>query len=35
MTQFLLRCFVRGYENVQDPAVRERYGTLSGAVGWR
>ncbi len=33
MTQFLLRCFVRGYENVQDPAVRERYGTLSGAVG--
>lgn len=33
MTQFLLRRFVRGYENVQDPEVRERYGTLSGAVG--
>ena len=33
LTQFLLRRFVRGYENVQDPEVRERYGTLSGAVG--
>ena len=33
MTQFLLRRFVRGYENVQDPEVRERYGVLSGAVG--
>lgn len=33
MTRFLLRRFVRGYEDVQDPQVRERYGTLSGAVG--
>ena len=33
MTQFLLRRFIRGYEDVQDPAVRERYGTLSGVVG--
>lgn len=33
MTQLLLRRFVRGYENVEDPAVRERYGVLSGTVG--
>lgn len=33
MTQFLLRRFVSGYENVRDPEVRERYGTLSGTVG--
>lgn len=33
MTRFLLRRFVRGYENTQDPQVREGYGTLSGGVG--
>lgn len=33
MTRFLLSRFVRGYEDVQDPEVRERYGTLSGTVG--
>ncbi len=33
MTSFLLRRFVRDYENTDDPAVRERYGTLSGTVG--
>lgn len=33
MTQILLRRFVCGYENVGDPEVRERYGTLSGAMG--
>lgn len=33
MIEFLLRKFVRDYQNVKDPAVRERYGTLSGAVG--
>lgn len=33
MTQFLLRRFVRDYENTKDPEVRERYGTLSGSVG--
>ncbi len=33
MTTFLLRRFVRDYENTQDPEVRERYGTLSGSVG--
>ncbi|MCI8651084.1 MAG: cation transporter [Oscillospiraceae bacterium] len=33
MTNMLLRRFVRGYENVGDPAVREKYGALSGTVG--
>lgn len=33
MIEFLLRKFVKDYQNVKDPAVRERYGTLSGAVG--
>ena len=33
LTSFLLRRFVRDYENTDDPAVRERYGTLSGTVG--
>lgn len=33
MTDFLVRHLVRDYENVQDPAVRERYGVLSGGVG--
>lgn len=33
MTEILLRRFVRDYENTSDPAVREGYGALSGAVG--
>lgn len=33
MTQFLLRRFVRDWENTGDPAVRERYGALSGLAG--
>ncbi|MCI7473070.1 MAG: cation diffusion facilitator family transporter [Clostridiales bacterium] len=33
MTEFLVRHFVRDYQQVQDPAVRERYGVLSGGVG--
>lgn len=33
MTELLLCRFVRGYENTNDPEVRERYGTLSGMVG--
>ncbi len=33
MSEWLLRRFVRGYEDVKDPAVRERYGALSGTVG--
>ena len=33
MTELLLRRFVRGYEDTNDPEVRERYGTLSGTVG--
>ncbi|MGE4549586.1 MAG: cation diffusion facilitator family transporter [Intestinibacillus sp.] len=33
MTEFLLRRFVKDYENVQNTCVRERYGMLSGGVG--
>ncbi|WP_087065146.1 cation diffusion facilitator family transporter [Intestinibacillus massiliensis] len=33
MTEFLIRHFVRGHDETQNPAVRERYGVLSGAVG--
>ena len=33
MADFLVRHFVRDYQQVQDPAVRERYGVLSGGVG--
>ena len=33
MIEFLVRHFVRDYQQVQDPAVRERYGVLSGGVG--
>ena len=33
MTNFLLRHFVKDYENTKDNAVRERYGYLSSAVG--
>lgn len=33
MSELLLKLFVKNYENVKDPAVRERYGILSGAVG--
>ncbi|MDD5937395.1 MAG: cation diffusion facilitator family transporter [Clostridiales bacterium] len=33
MTEFLLRRFVKDYQDVKDPAVRERYGTLSGMTG--
>ena len=33
MTDQLVRRFVRDCDRVQDPAVRERYGLLSGVVG--
>ncbi len=33
MIQFLSRRFIRGYENVDDPAVRRAYGVLCGCVG--
>lgn len=33
MTNFLLRHFVKDYENTKDNFVRERYGFLSSAVG--
>ena len=33
LTDLLLRRFVRDHENTSDPAVRESYGALSGAVG--
>ncbi|MBE7013142.1 MAG: cation transporter [Ruminococcaceae bacterium] len=33
MTDFLIRCFVKDNENINDPAVRETYGKFSGIVG--
>lgn len=33
MTEFLVKRFVKDYENVQDGEVRTRYGELSGMVG--
>ena len=33
MIQFLVKRFVPDYENVTDPGVRSRYGTLGGMVG--
>lgn len=33
MTNLLLKCFVKDYRKVQDPAVRVRYGILSGGTG--
>lgn len=33
MSKLLLKIFVKDYENVKDPAVRERYGILGSAVG--
>ena len=33
MNNFLFRHFVKDYQNVTDPAVRDRYGRLAGFVG--
>lgn len=33
MAEFLLKRFVKNYENTAEPAVRTAYGKLSGAVG--
>lgn len=33
MTDFLIKTFIRDSEQVHDPAMRERYGVLSGVVG--
>ena len=33
MIDFFLRRWVSDHQNTQDPAVRQRYGTLSGVVG--
>ena len=33
MTQLLIRLFIPNYKNTSDKFVRERYGTLSGALG--
>lgn len=33
MIRFLLRLFVKDYEQTQDPAVRQRYGVFSGCLG--
>ena len=33
MINLLVRTFIKNWDDVQDPAVRQRYGTLSGGVG--
>ena len=33
MSEFLIRCFVKNKDNVKDPAVRRRYGRLTGITG--
>ena len=33
MTQLLIKLFIPNYKNVSDKIVREKYGTLSGALG--
>ena len=33
MTELLTRMFIRGYQNTEDPKVREAYGRLAGIVG--
>ena len=33
MTDFLVRKFIKDYNNVEDVSVRTRYGLLSGVVG--
>ncbi len=33
MTEWLVKHFVKGYENAEDPAVRARYGQFAGIVG--
>ena len=33
MGAFLFRKFIKDYKNTGDPAVRDRYGKLAGAVG--
>ena len=33
MTNFLLRCCIRNFQDTDSPAVREAYGRLSGLVG--
>lgn len=33
MTGLLIRWFVKNDKDIQNPAVRERYGKLAGAVG--
>lgn len=33
MRKFLIRTFIKDYENVKDPKVRENYGKFAGVVG--
>ena len=33
MRKFLIRTFIKDYENTKDPIVRERYGKFAGVVG--
>lgn len=33
MTDFLIRCFIKNYDQTQNPDIRSKYGVLSGIVG--
>ena len=33
MTGYLMRRFIRDYEDTENPQVRQQYGALSGGVG--
>ena len=33
MTDFLVRCFVKDYDNTEDAQVRTQYGILASIVG--
>ena len=33
MTQFLIRTFIKDYQDIQNPIIREKYGFLGSAVG--
>ncbi|HCS11421.1 MAG TPA: cation transporter, partial [Clostridiales bacterium] len=33
MTNFIIKKFIKDYENVNEPKVRESYGTVSSITG--
>ena len=33
MGKFLIKLFIKDYENTSDPIVRERYGKFAGVIG--